>query len=221
MKQELQAILNEWDYDQGLKWFRAHVEGKFFLKELFGKGNDPYNSQKLRQELTQILDQLTEASAVDLPKANPKKTEELPLLKLPREVIQEIKPGKVVEKASMSPQEWELDQEWKPLYRQAMYRRSQLNEDMSEEQRKEIAYEVLDLMDQVQEIWQKKDFLRKYGQLPEYKNPGLEGMDILALSTRKRTLRTYLSKAAKGILKKDRIPEWEAEIQEIERRMKG
>lgn len=221
MKKELQAILSNWDYEAGLQWFKEHVQGKFFLKELFAKGKDPYNDQKLRQELHEILSQMPDEHPAVLPAAKSKIPDEKPLLSLPREVIQDIKPVKVVEHAAATPEEYQLDQEWKPLFKEAMYRRSQLREEMSDEERKEISFEVLNLMDQVQEIWQKKDFLRKYGQMPDFEDKGMDAMTPLQMITRIRTLRTYISKANKGKLKAENIPGWEAEIQELERRVKG
>lgn len=221
MKEELQRILGNWDYEAGLAWFKNHVQGKFFLKELFSKSKDAYNQQKLRQELHEVLQQLPDEHPQVLPAAKQKTPDQKPLLQLPKEVREELNPVKVVEQAASSPEEYQLDEEWKPLYKQAMYRRAQLREEMSEDERKENAFEVLNLMDQVQEIWEKKDFLKKYGHLPEFGNNGVEELTTVQRLTRIRTIRTYISKAKKGKLNAERIPEWEAEIIELERGING
>lgn len=220
MKAELQRILSNWSYSEGLEWYKAHVQGKFFLKELFSKSDDAYNAQKLRSSLNDIFRELPDEYQAPK-KETPKPTGEKPLLKLPKASIEALKIPKVVEDAALSPEEMQLDEEWKPLYREAMYRRQSLTEEMSDAERKEIAFEVLNLMDEVQKIWEKKDFLRKHGSLPEFENPGLDGLSLQQMMTRRNTLRSYLSKAKKGQLKSDKIPEWEAEIQELERRIKG
>lgn len=207
MKEQLQRILDQFDYEAALKWYKKHVEGKYFLKELFSKGEDKYNVQKLRSELTDLLHNMEDVY-VPLP-ATPK----------PESAPKNF--PKVVNQAASSPEEHQLDEEWKPLYKEASYRFTEIREDMSDEERQELAFEVLNLMDEVEKSWKKKDFLKKHGAMPEFSSLGMENLTVPQMMTRRGTLRTYISKARKSEKNLEKIPEWEIEIEELERRMKG
>ena len=207
MKEQLQQILNQFDYEAALKWYKKHVEGKYFLKDLFSKGADKYNIQKLRSELTDLLHSMEDVYVPE--KATPK-AEDAPKLQ-----------PKVVAQAASSPEEHQLDEEWKPLYKEASYRFTEIREEMTDEERQELAFEVLNLMDEVEKSWKKKDFLKKHGVMPEFSSLGMENLTVPQMMTRRGTLRTYISKAKKSAKNLEKIPEWEIEIEELERRMTG
>jgi patatin-like phospholipase/acyl hydrolase len=205
MKEQLQRILDDFDYEKALKWYTLHVEGKFFLKELFAKGPDPYNVQKLKSELIEILNKLTPSPVAVAIEKNDEGKE----------------PLKLVTKAAISPEEYHLDKEWKPIFKESHHRFQQITEDMSDEERKELAFAVLDGMDEVEKFWKQKDFIQKFGVSPDFNFQGLDSMTPMQKQRRILTLRTYLTKAKKGKLGAAKIPGWEAEIQELERSMKG
>ncbi len=204
MREELQKILADFHYDTALTWFKTHVTGKYFIKDLLSSGEDPFNRKKLIDELRAIED--------TFPKAKPD------LLSTP---VQEISAPPLVASAPASLDLALIDQEWKPKYKEANHYFERLEFLETEQERKEAAFRILDLMDEVEQIWQKKDFVQKFGQVPEFSDPGIDGLSVAQMVTRINTLRSYISKANKGKLSKDKTPVWEAEKIELERRVRG
>jgi hypothetical protein len=212
MREELQSIIDNFSYEKGLEWFNAHVKGKFFIKDMLSKGPDEYNQLKLRKELNQALASLPEEKPAFFP------TEKL-LTSKPEE---SVKPKTIVmEHVPATREELLLDEQWKPLFKEAHYYHSQLEHIEDVEKRKVMAFKILDLMDQVEDLWRQNDFLKAHGQLPNYDRPGVEQMTVEQMFTRIRTVRSYISKAKKGKLNPDKIPEWESEIAELERRSRS
>lgn len=208
MKDELQRILKDFSYETALTWYKTHVQGKFFLKELFAKGADAYNTQKLKSELHDILHSLS---------PEPEELKDLPKTDEPA-----IKAAlQLVERAAPTTEEFHLDKEWKPIFKEAHFRFQEMTEEMSDEERKELAFAVLNQMDEVEVIWKQKAFLQKFGVSPGFEFQGLESLSPTQMQRRILTLRTYITKAKKGKGKAEKIPEWEAEIEELERRMRG
>mgnify|MGYP000088406831 CR=1 FL=1 len=211
MLKELQSILQSFDYDEALDWFTRHVEGKFFVKEVLSSGEDSYNRKKLIEELREIEEALLEEQEEEDPieEAGTEPAEPSPK-RSPR----------VVTQAASTPEAQQLDEQWKPLYKEANHYFESLGYLATDEECKEAAFKVLDLMDEVEEIWEKKDFLAKHGELPEYAAPGVDEWSESDLIKRRNTLRTYLSKAKNGKLKKENIPTWRAELDDLERRLR-
>jgi hypothetical protein len=243
MREELQKILDNFSYEVGLDWFKKHVEGRFFVKELLSKGADTYNELRLKKELIQALDSMpvermvpTSMSLPSKPKPVKKKKlnskveelqdeiqelqEELQDLVSKVETFQEKKPIKIVQQAAASKEEMILDEEWKDMYKQANHLFEQIGHVQDQERRKQMAFAILDLMDKVEEMWQKKDFIRNFGHYPAFDNAGIDTLTIDQVATRIRTIRTYISKARKGKLDASKIPAWELEILELEKKLR-
>lgn len=232
MRKELQSIIDEFDYEKALEWYKKHVQGKFFIKELLSKGKDQYNILKLKKELNEALAAL-QPEPISRPISNRQLKEELEELaedlkdeiredadSYRHQIFEKKAPIRLVENAAANKDEFLLDGEWKPKYKEAnfLFGRLEFTDDV--EKRKKMAFAILDLMDEVEEAWQKKDFLKVHGQLPNYENAGIEQLTPDQHATRIRTLRTYISKARKGKLDATRIPDWEGEIAEHERRLR-
>jgi hypothetical protein len=214
MREELQSILDNFSYEAGLKWYMAHVKGKFFIKDMLQKGPDSYNDLKLRKELNEALEALPHERIISIaPKQTPTHPEESQNSPKKKTVV--------LEQAPASREELLLDEQWKPLYKEAHYFHSQLEHIEDSEKRKEYAFKILDLMDQVEELWRKNDFLKVHGQLPNYENQGMEDLTPEQMFTRIRTIRSYISKAKKGKLNAEKIPEWENEIAELEQKSRA
>jgi hypothetical protein len=205
MREELQSILDDFDYNRGLDWFKSHVPGKYFIKELLSSGEDPYNRSKLIEELRAALDLF---GAVPIPQKEQRPSAPIPTI-----------PKGISEYVPETMELAKLAAEWKPLYKEANHYFETIGYLQSAEERKEAAFKILDLMDDVSRIWEKKDFLEAHGQLPEFNYQGIEQLSPAQVATRINTLRTYISKANKGKLNKDSIPKWEAEKLELERRL--
>ncbi len=242
MRKELQSMIDSFDYDKALKWYLTHVEGKFFIKNMLKKGPDRFNVLKLKKELHEILAGLpTEpAPAVAKPTPKPKldtiKQKQLAKLRedveqTRDELMEEIeslkeqlasKPKvKLVERAADSKEELLLDEEWKSLYRRANHLFEQINHVPDQATRKGMAFKILDLMDEVEDMWWKKDYIKAHGKMPDFADKGADQLTVEQLATRIRTLRTYISKAKKGMLNADKIPGWEVEIADLERRLRS
>ena len=202
MREELQKILADFNYDKALEWFKTHKSGKYFLKDLLSQGEDSFNRAKLIEELRAIED--------SFPKEN--------LLTTP---AKEITTPVLVSHAPATLDLAIIDQEWKPLYKEANHYFERLEFLPTEEERKEAAFRILYLMDQVEQIWQKKEYVQKYGKIPDFPDQGIESLTVAQMVSRINTLRSYISKANKGILKKEKIADWEAEKTELERRVRG
>jgi len=211
MREELQSIIDNFSYDKGLEWFKTHVKGKFFIKDMLSKGPDAYNELKLRKELNKALEALPVEKVISFShKKEPKHIEEPP--KKQKTVVLEHVPA--------SREEMLLDEQWKPLFKEAHYYHSQLEHIEDVEKRKAQAFKILDLMDRVEDLWSQNNFLKVHGQLPNYENPGVDDLSPEQMFTRIRTIRSYISKAKKGKLNAAKIPEWETEMAELERRLK-
>ncbi|AWW31842.1 hypothetical protein DN752_17835 [Echinicola strongylocentroti] len=219
---ELRQIIKDFDYSTGLKWFNDHVEGKFFVKEMLSSGEDDFNRARLKKELHQVLDQLESSAPTSLHKPVPERSRRKPTGRdttPPQATITPAVTVKVTERAAQSPEELELKEKWLPLYSKASMVFGQLDLIEDDGKRKQACFEVLDLMDRVSEVWQEADFVKVHGKKPEYIDQGMDDMTPEQMSKRIRTLRTYISKAKKGKLKKENIPTWEAEKAELERRV--
>lgn len=215
-EQELCQLIADFHYQECLDWFKRNVPGKVFVKETLSSGEDDFNRLKLKKELNEHLDQLqnTPQDPVPSPSAARQQTSHKEM-----DAVAE-KPG-----THAKPSTSDLDstnyseptrEEWAPLYKEANFLFIELEHETDEDKRKEMAFRILDLMDEVQQLWDKADFVKKYGQLPNFDKSGIDNLSESQMTKRIHTLRTYISKARKGKLKKDRIPEWEAEKKELE-----
>lgn len=204
MYEQLQAILADFRYAEALDWFTKHVEGKYFLKELLSQGEDPYNKKKLIEELREI-----ESSFAKPIPAPPSPTAPATITSAPV----------LVASAPPTLDLALLDQEWKPKYKEANHWFERLEFLPTAQERKEAAFRILELMDEVEETWAKKDFIQQHGAAPDFEDHGIEALDTVQMIQRINTLRTYISKANKGKLSKEKIPAWEAEKAELERRV--
>ncbi|MFN3802185.1 hypothetical protein [Belliella pelovolcani] len=216
MKTELQSIIKDFNYEKALKWYLQHVQGKFFIKEMLQKGEDPFNVLKLKKELNLVLDSLPDLiqKLNPIPDQDQSLDDEVPKGNLKPKI-------KVVDFAAKSRDELIVDDEWKTLYKEAAYYHTQLDHITDPIERRDAAFKILDLMDEVEKLWAKRDFIQQYGQLPTFEDHGIESLDPRQMSKRISTVRTYISKARKGKLNAEKIPTWEAEIQELERRLQS
>jgi hypothetical protein len=232
MREELQRLLAEFEYSAALDWFKKHVTGKYFLKELLSQGEDQYNRTKLIEELRAIEASISGTPVppmLSLTETKEKQSPSLSGVLWIKEMDQQPSDSppsggrgvKLVESAPATLDLALLDQEWKPKYKEANHWFERLEFLPTEEERKTAAFRILDLMDEVEQVWQKKDFVQKFGQVPDFADQGIEALTTAQMVTRINTLRSYISKANKGKLSKEKIPIWEAEKSELERRVRG
>ncbi|MDN3688684.1 AAA family ATPase [Cyclobacterium jeungdonense] len=207
--QDIQSLLDDFHYQEALDWFKRNVSGKAFVKETLSTGEDDFNRLKLKKELNEYL-----ADLKNTPEDPAPVKPTLPGESQAKERPYQVEQGST---AASSPTYSEpTREEWAPLYKEANFLFIELEHETDEDKRKEMAFQILDLMDQVQELWDKADFVKKYGQLPDFDKSGIENLSEAQMTKRINTLRTYISKAKKGKLKAEKIPEWEAEKKELE-----
>ena len=228
--ERLEKIMLDFDYNTALDWFNTHVEGKFFIKDMLAKGRDEYNILKLKKELNQIIHEHKSTPSIPVMAPPPKKAEkpkehdhddlreELEELRSKVEELEddleERKPKtQIKEQASYTRHDKILDEEWKPLFSQAHWHFVKMDEKLDQETNRQYALKVLDLMDEVQEVWRKKDFVRDYGQLPNFDKKQVDNMPLANMMRRINTLRSYISKAKKGKLNPEKVPAWNDELQ--------
>ena len=111
----------------------------------------------------------------------------------------------------------DLVEEWKKLYKEASFLQQKLLS-LDKEPRRLAALKILELFDDITDIWDRLKHFDDTGTLPEERH----SMDIKLTSKedllkRRNTLRTYISKARAGIKPTDRIAGWEMEIKQIEK----
>lgn len=211
-ERDISGLLKDFDYQEALRWVMDHVPGKSFVKQVLASGEDAYNVQTLKTLLAERLDELQsqpEAMQHLDASANQKITPNAYIKPVTKSVSY-----KPIPSLTPSLQEHELKEKWSPLYREAFYIFTQLDHEKDDARRCEMVHEILDRMDEVSELWKEQDFVRQYGKLPDYDKSGIDQLTPEQAATRIRTLRTYISKTRKGILKKD-IPALEKEIADL------
>ena len=99
------------------------------------------------------------------------------------------------EKNTNSSTELQLEKEWKPHYKKANYYHTQLHHCNTDQERKTLAFNILNTMDQVKSIWRKRDYYQKHHRLPPNKEEfNIENLDVFDLHKKLKTLNTYLSR---------------------------
>jgi dephospho-CoA kinase len=232
---ELEELIKHFNYAKALAWINTHVTGQNFLKEMLANGEDKFNTVKIKKLLNEQLELQKNPAPKKAPISKASKTyneDEIEDLvndaieekveDLREEIREEIREEfqELKEKATQAKNEEELDALWKPIYKEANHYFTIIDFEQDADKRKEIAFKILDMMDEVEAIWAKRDFKKKFGVMPEFQDKGIDNLTIEQMATRIRTLRTYITKAHKGKLKPERIPEWKAEIEELERRLR-
>jgi len=204
---DIQEILRDFNYEEALAWFKENVSGKIFIKEMLSSGEDDFNRLKLKKELNSHL------VAVE---HTPKKVYESSSKSIPPVNNQEEPTVRITAKERINPSTDPLKEEWAPLYKEANFLFIELEHEKDDDKREQMTFRILDLMDQVQGLWDKSDFIKQHGHAPNFNSAGIDDLSEAQKSKRINTLRTYISKAKKGKLKAERIPEWESEKQELE-----
>jgi hypothetical protein len=134
------------------------------------------------------------------------------------------KPSLTIEKLFKPESLKELEKLKADKYRQASYLKGQLRHMEDKEERRKACHAILNLMDELKDIWKKIEHFNQHGALPEEKIIKVETTDdVQQLMRRRNNLRTYICKASKGdrYRKPEMIPSWEAEILEIEKKLKS
>ena len=202
--ESLKEILDDFNYNEALDWFKSNVKGKQFIKEMLSSGEDSFNRLKLKKALNEHLSEIeNEPEIQDDPKLEElEKTNEATT-----QLHSKIDPS--------SP----LREEWSPLFKEANFLFIELEHEQDPDKLEQMVFKITSLMDQVQEFWDKSDFIKEYGHAPNFNSAGIENISESQKTKRINTLRTYISKAKKGKLKAEKIPEWEAEKLELERNL--
>lgn len=194
--QVIQSVLDKWDYARAYEIFKAHSTSTFLISLL--ENENTFNNIKLRNELEAMIETPPEEVAV-------------------KESAESLKIA-----YDKSPEEVKLlISERIYLFNKMKQTRKEMLEATEEVTRRKHAFEILDLDDKVNDIWEKLHHYEKHGFLPK-DEIAVEVVitDRATLKTRWNTLGTYLSKAKRGHKRHaSMVAEYEAERKEIERKL--
>lgn len=211
-ERDIKELLKDFRYEEALKWVNDHVPGKAFVKQVLAQGEDSYNVQTLKTLLGERLEELQSQPAAMQEHISDATQRPISISQARK---RNTPPGGSSPQPYLQTQsERDLKDKWSPLYREAFYTFTQLDHEKDDAKRCKMVHEILDLMDQVSDMWKEQDFIRQYGKVPNYDKAGMEQLTPEQAATRIRTLRTYISKTKRGILKKD-IPTLEKEIEDL------
>lgn len=210
-------INNPSDFNTGLELYQKYGTRHHHVKMVANRGDTPANRQDLIYELGKLVgrDEIVPVAVLEPVSATP--------AKLTAYVsVQEV--------ASSQKGKIEFPPEVEALRKEAIDKKNRasfLHHQVftknyeSKEERAKDSNEILDLMDEVKSSWDKIDYFKEHGKLPEVPEPVAKVLsdNPIELLMRRNTLRTYISSARKGNhprRKPEHIPAWEAEIEQIE-----
>lgn len=208
----LQDKLQEWinngqNYWQGFALLQQHGKNKSLLKHL-AKGPTQYNSDKLAHELKKM------AQLKQLPKPQKKKgdNEGGKQKQQPQPQPSEPQPQQNGQKPQVIS---ELEGYKNKLFKEMSDLHSRLTEVKDEQKRGEMALQILNYEDRLQETWGQLDDYRDHGKLPEQTN-GNE-VNVNNLQKELNNNRAYISKNKNRPGKEEEVKNREQRNEQIEK----
>lgn len=117
-----------------------------------------------------------------------------------------------------------LDKQWKPLYKEASHLQSQLRHAKDKQERCTWAHRILDLMDQVQALWDAGAHVRAHGALPPVvavvPPPALDLSDPAAVLKHRNNLRSQISKQKRNAERTAEVAAWKDEVKQLDKVLK-
>lgn len=191
-------LIKEWlngarDYDAGVSLYMQLGDDPV-MKSLFREFRTPFKEKKLLELLRGLLNRVE----------TEKQTVEVKAQKLKKE-----NSGWPVE---MSKEMKALKDTWQPLYKEMMslcariYDVAKLGtKDKNKElEAGQMAHRILDLRDQIKEIYSDRDFYLQHGHFPGKEQLFVPVVDPLKLAERRLTVRRYLSRLKRELSKSDK-----------------
>lgn len=211
------------DYNQGVLLYEKYGKNMAQLNVFKKRGDTQRNRENLIYELSKLAaseegyKKPVVMPAIQIPIAQAPADDKAKHLKasIPEDHILYVKEAEAVCKDKE--EYMRIEKEWKTKYREASHFHAQLKElkgDDQANQRKELAFKILDHFDDIIQKQKLCDLYKEHGKMPD-KLPEV-AEDPEELIKHRNNLRTYISKAKKGKKPKEKIPQWQAELDAIE-----
>jgi hypothetical protein len=199
------------DYNIGVALYNAHGSNDA-VKKMFAQGESPYRLQRLVTELQALSKTIEQDAPIVLePKYEPVNVQ---TMQLPENAVPP-----------------ELDKylgEWKPLYMERNHLRARLRDAKDDIERGKMAHQILLLQDQLQAIWERRDYELRTGEPMPIVKKREPVTDPKKLQRHVLNLRSYISKAKKALDKNPenekiskRLAQLETELAETLKQMEG
>ncbi|MDJ1480279.1 hypothetical protein QNI16_07270 [Cytophagaceae bacterium YF14B1] len=193
-----QWLIGTQDYKAGVELYQKFGKSAVW-KNILSQGETEYNRDKLLSLLTELAGELASK-----PVAAPK-------LEVHRPAPE---PGSLLDK---------VKSEWVPLYKRMSFLHTQLTH-LPAKERGELAFEILSLDKQINQIWKKEKFVQQHGQLPaESICESKAAHDLstqIGIQKRILNLRSSISKHKKNPKRKADLTEWVREKADLEQQLK-
>lgn len=210
--------IQEWldgpqDYAAGLLLYQQ-LGSNNQLKRTLGHGPNAYNTSCLREELERLA-RLGQGQVVVqlVPVAAAAPVVES-VIAQPGPAPAAAAPSSVVEQLLAA-----LDMQWKPLYKEASFLQSQLEHAKDNQERGTWSHKILDLMDEVAVLWEACAHVQEHGELPPVPvvtpPAALDLTDRVAVTKRRNTLRSQISKQQRNAKRAAEVEAWRAEVQQL------
>lgn len=213
MRLELQYVLDNWSYEQGLKMLAKYGDNPALLK-LLKSGESTFFTMKLQRELSRLLD---EAPDTPLREAAPGTSQILP-------PAQESPYAYEFDRYPASVQE--LIREKNKRVKEMDFLKGQL-ELLTVPDRKDAAFRILDLDEEIDQNWEKIRYYEANNKLPAERQVDDDVAATLAgiatiedVFRQEKNYQTYVTRAKKGGMKAEKLPFYEAVLNGIREKKK-
>ncbi|MDJ1472841.1 hypothetical protein [Xanthocytophaga flava] len=198
-----QWLIGGQDYKAGVELYQKFGNSSVW-KNILSQGETEYNRDKLLSLLTDLSKENHAEKLASKPVAAPK----------PEVYKPAPEPGSLLD---------QVKSEWLPLYKRMSFLHTQLTH-LPAKERGEIAFEILRLDKEVNQIWKKEKFIREHGQLPaESIQESKAAHDLstqIGIQKRILNLRCSISKHKKNPKRKEDLTEWVREKADLEQQLK-
>lgn len=198
MKQQVSGILKNFRYADALRFYKSQFPNKKFTIEQLEAGEDLFNSEKLKSLLEEFYSTIPEIILESQEPSNEAQVQ------TKTETISD-----------------ESEKDWKDPYKKAAFLFARIKLLKTDEERKNSAFQILELMDEVERIFEAIDFKKAHGKLPDYDYKGYSDLTDFQKSVRINTLKTYISKERKKDPDSPKIGEYLNEISILKALLNG
>lgn len=204
MNEIMQWLSGNRDYALGVALYKEYGDNAA-LKTMFATTQTAFSAKKLAASLTAIADALRQSAELAA-----KERETQSLQKTIARIDQSLDNETVIA----------LDKQAKSQYAQAAFLHGQLRHAPTDEQRKTLAFQILDLFEAVSQGFERVDYYKEFGHLPpppSEEEQELQSLDRAVLEKMRRNIIANISHARAGRRRAENIPILEQRKEMIER----
>jgi hypothetical protein len=193
-------LLSSRDFETGRQLYEQFGSSAV-LKKMFTQGATVFNREKLAKELAAMVVTAPVATVIALPKPV---TAPVPA------------PAKTVS----DPTKKVLEQ-IQPLLEERRHHHTRLEMVYTSAERRELAFRILELSEQLTPLWELYNFAKAHGQLPEQPKPAGLPVNQAELVQHRNNLRSLITKLRKKPHRLNDLLAKEKELEEVERIIHG